>query len=434
MDFGRLGTLKRANDDLLAAAVAAAAAAGGAIIRLNATDAPVSTAAVLAAASPAMTHLLAANAADGAQWSFAQLQQVLAAAPALRRLRVDARVDDSAHAQLLLSGAGAFAPLAIRTLHVSPSEPGWSAPALEELATGAARHGAHALHFFAMPSLGREPATLVALCAAAAAARLPALCFIMCALGPDAWAPVRARRRGAHASAVAVPLTRRACVPQLADVLAGGGLQSLGIVGDDVLRATSAQVAPFCAALRSAGGATLQRLHLEHATHGGALGSVTAGAGAVDIVAAAAGHPALKELRLAHCRGVAHLGPQLAAALSALAATPGGALQTLDIGHNRLDEAAIAPLLSALASPQCSLASLNLSGCRMTPAFEEGALAAAADAARTLRTLQVEDGHGSRASSRALDVGALVPRRSRAAAAAAAQPAPPTASQERLRV
>jgi hypothetical protein len=415
VDLMRLGTRRlRANDALLASAVAAALAAGGAIRRLAAVDCPqVTPAALLAAARAsggAMAVLVAPNTADAAQWTHVQLSALFAAAPALARVAVDVRVDSWAHARALLRGAPPFAPLRVRNLHVSPAEERaeWTTAALGDVAAAAVAHGCASLHFFAVRTLGEgEGEALEAVCdavAGAACRRTRRLHFVLCALGPAAWAP-------------------------LARVLSAGALTHLAVVGDRLLGATSAQALPFCDALRaSSASSSLLSLTLDAA----APHDAPAGEGAVDVIAAAAGHASLRELRLSSSPRLAALGERLGGALAALVRAPGGALALLDVSHCSLGDAHVAPLLAALAGGAqeeggaqqaaargCALATLNLAGSALSRELEAGPLLAAAAGAPSLRRLDVEDMHSAAASAAARRARMLVERRCSPLAAAA---------------
>ena len=337
-------------------------------------DTPLLPAQVLAACTRHLAQLRGACAASpvATQWTPAQLRRLAAAAPALALAQLDVRLASADEAfELFAAGCGLHAALRLRTLHVSPSAaaldcPGddalvaWSAEALRALCAAAAAAGVHALQFCALAVPLRDRDALAALCAAAAASGLRRLGFVLCGLEPGSWA--------ALAQAV----------------LPHGALQELTLAGDPLLRATSEEVAPFTAALRAS---RLQRLHLELAAGPGADGAGPAAAAA--LLAAAAGHVTLRSLSLRVCPAIRG-APQeaLGAALAAAAAT----LHDLDLSHCELGDDVIAPLLAAITQPGCALRCLTLAGCRMSEAFQRGALLAAAhNAAPALRGLLVAD-------------------------------------------
>jgi hypothetical protein len=305
--------------------------------------------------------------------------------------------DAWAHASALLRGAPPFAALRVRNLHVSPAEEyaDWTPAALGDVAAAAVAHGCVGLHFFAVRTMGMfDGEALERVCDALAASsrRLSRLNFLLCALGPDAWGP-------------------------LARVMAAGALSHLSVVGDCVLAATPAQARPFCDALRSDASSSLLSLTLDaSAPH-----DAPAGDGAVDIIAAAAGHGSLRELRLSSCPRLASLGERFGSALAALVRTPGSALSLLDVSHCSLSDNNLAPLLAALAAgdapaddaaPRCAaLATLNLAGSAMSRELEAGPLLAAVAGAASLRRLDVEDMHSAGASAAARRARMLVEQR-----------------------
>lgn len=324
---------------------------------------PGAIARVAIASGPELVQLSVANSNDGAQWTFAQLHAVCSACPRMTECEVDARVDCAAYAAALLSNAAPFGALRVRALHVSPAaehEP-WTATTLGSLTASAGLARVASLHFFAVRVL-HELEVITSVCTAAAATRIPRLSFVLCRLGADAWAP-------------------------LASLLEGGALTSLTITGDTVLLATPQQTLPFCTALHRCG--TLTQLLLDTTMP---LDGDAPGAGAADIIHAAAGHATLRELRVSGCQSLSRAGDALGAALRALVATPGGALDNLDVSHCRLGDRELGPMLDALASgAACPLENLNISGSALSTALEEGALLAAAASAARLRRLRVGD-------------------------------------------
>jgi hypothetical protein len=331
------------------------------------------------------------------------LEEVLAAAPALRELHTDAHCENSADGTRLLRGAAPFGALRLRTLQVDcwgesnaqneeEEEPEEAEEADDEkdmddeatrsrlrmggisrlTAALAAQSGLRELLLFGAPL--EEPGMLEALVAAALRCRLPALHLEGCPMHDE-------------------------CAPVLAHLLSGDALTSFALVsgpGDDQLLVADGAADVLAAAL--AANSTLTRLAL------GNMQQWRSAAHAATLLGALTGHASLRSLALRseyedereyyydagaiddnNCRPGAVAVPLLAALLAADAP----ALRELDVVVDMLNNAELAPLAQVLAR-NTHLRSLRLYAGEATDACARKQLLPALRANAGLRSLQLQ--------------------------------------------
>jgi hypothetical protein len=296
--------------------LAAAARTGGQLRSLNVAKCPGITQevllAVLTANAGALRQLRAWH-VDGADLlGFVHVEPLLRAAPQLRVFDTGVACDSMADAQRLLRNEGAFAPLRLRTLRVSFDTR--TEAAVLSLAADAAAHASLVGLFLENAPLD-TPAALDAIVAVALAKRFIALAFGVCRLSP-------------------------ASAPALARVLGSDALRALFTVWNGNALLDAAAAAVLGDALRA--NCTLDVLMLANTALWGEP------AAASTLLGAVTAHCSLREVSLSNNR-IGDAQDAAGTALGALVAANSPALLILDLRDCGFQEAALGPLVDALA-------------------------------------------------------------------------------------